>query len=66
MTPHKCEGFDATDSNGNAYVYSIKELEVEDYQAHIGPMTNNKVIITNIFVIPKTSVEVHKIWTNSP
>ena len=63
---YRWEDLLATDDQGNPYHYSVKELAVEGYTSTIGPVQDNQVTITNTYVVPKTHLEVRKVWSGGP
>ncbi len=62
-------GLDATDINGNAYRFSVKEVDAagNDYTPENYVKTENGLTVTNNYVLPgDASAVATKIWVNGP
>ncbi|NLC65426.1 MAG: Cna B-type domain-containing protein, partial [Clostridium sp.] len=59
---HIWAGLDLTDSRGNYYEYTVKEVEVpENYEK-----LEEKLTVTNTYVSPKTEITGTKVWIGGP
>ncbi|QWT17552.1 Cna B-type domain-containing protein [Collinsella sp. zg1085] len=64
-------GLSKTDINGNAYTFSVKEVDEQgaDFtpENYTAETSNDGLTITNSYVIPKTAeATAHKAWVNGP
>lgn len=60
-TSYSFKDLDKTDKDGNDYTYTVREQKVNGYTSVV-----NGTSITNTYVVPKTEIEVHKIWKGGP
>ncbi|MBP1919651.1 SpaA isopeptide-forming pilin-related protein [Youngiibacter multivorans] len=63
-TSHTWYNLPGTDESGNAYEYTIDELDVpENYTK---TLSEDKLTITNSYTSPKQDITVRKVWENGP
>ena len=68
-TTVKWTGLEATDKDGKAYVFSVREVDEEgnDFTPENYSKVENGLTVTNTYVIPTDGeAEATKVWTNGP